>query len=307
MHLREQRAWRGALALERLDSAQPPEHRACFVHLPNVAGHFPRVCVRTVSKGIRFVPSVAASPDRELGEARAAIDRGDARAALKSLDRARKGYSRALDTEGLEHVLDMAALVDASDDRSRIGRDNLVYAVKQNLRQESRRRSRQLGRPWSDPFPDLQSPSEHTGFVFTRGVKLWIGIGVAVAIAAFVGFVLVAALVDTRPETTVTLRLTNDTGRSVTVRTCDGAKCDLGSTKHIEPGDLVEANVDANLLVQVFRLEWTGPDECLPLRVHDAYQRIGGSGALGANLSQATPCPGTTVLPRRVGPEDAQL
>jgi hypothetical protein len=250
---------------------------------------------------------VAASPDRDLGEARAAIDRGDSRAALTSLDRARKGYARALDTDGLEHVLDMAALVDATDDRSRIGRDNLVYAVKQNLRQESRRRARQLGRPWSDPFPDLQAPTEHTGFVFTRGVKLWIGIGVALAIAAFVGFVLVAALVDTGPETTVTLRLTNDTGRSVTVRTCDGASCDMGSTKHIDPGDLIDSKVDANLLVQVFRLEWTGRDECLPLRVHDAYQRIGGSGALGANLSQATPCPGTTVLPRRVGPQDTPL
>jgi hypothetical protein len=307
VHLGEQRARRCALALERLDPAQPPEHRVCFVHVPNVARQLTRVCVGTVPKGIPFVPSVAASPDRDLGEARAAIDRGDSRSALKSLDRARKGYARALDTEGLEHVLDMAALVDTSDDRSRIGRDNLVYAVKQNLRQESRRRARQLGRPWSDPFPDLQAPTEHTGFVFTRAVKLWIAIGVAVAIAAFVGFVLVAALVDTGPKTTVTVRLTNDTGRSVTLRKCDGASCDMGSTKHIDPGNLVDAQVDANLLVQVFRLEWTGPDECLPLRVHDAYQRIGGSGALGANLSQATPCPGTTVLPRRVGPEDAQL
>jgi hypothetical protein len=250
---------------------------------------------------------VAASPDRDLGEARAAIDRGDALGALKSLDRARKGYARALDSEGLEHVLDMAALLDASDDRVRVGRENLVYAAKQNLRQESRRKARQLERPWSDPFPDLQAPSEHTGFVFTRGVKLWIGVGVVAALAALVGFVLVAALVDTGPKHTVGLRLTNDTGRSVTLRTCHGTSCHQGSTKHIDPGDLVEAEVDASLLVQVFRLEWSGPDECLPLRVHDAYQRIGGSGALGANLSQATPCPGTTVLPRRVGPQDSQL
>ncbi len=307
MYFREQRARRRALALERLDPAQPPEHRACFVHVSNVAGQIARVCVRTVSKGIRFLPSVAASPDRDLGEARAAIDRGDARAALKSLDRARKGYSRALDTEGLEHVLDMAALVDASDERARVDCENLVYAVKQNLRQESRRRARQLGRPWTDPFPDLQAPTEHTGFVFTRGVKLWIGIGVAVAVAAFVGFVLVAALVDTGPENPVTLRLTNDTGRSVTVRKCNGASCDTGSTKRVDPGEQAEATVDANLLVQVFRLEWPGPDECLPLRVHDAYQRIGGSGALGASLSQATPCPGTTVLPRRSDSENSQL
>jgi hypothetical protein len=307
MHFREQRARRRALAFERLDPAQPPQYRACFVHVPNVAGRFARVCVRIVPKGIRFLPSVAASPDRELGEARAAIDRGDSRAALQSLDRARKGYARALDPEGLEHVLDMASLVDAPDESTRIGRENLVYAVKQNLRQESRRRARQLGRPWSDPFPDLQAPTEHTGFVFTRGVKLWIAIGVAVAIAAFVGFVLVAALVDTGPETTVTLRLTNDTGRSVTVRECDGARCETGSTKRVDAGDEAESEIDANLLVQVFRLEWPGPDECLPLRVHDAYQRIGGSGALGASLSQATPCPGTTVLPRRAGSEDSQL
>jgi len=307
MHLREQRARRRALAFERLDPAQPPEHRACFVHVPNVAGQFARVCARIVPKGIRFLPSVAASPDRELGEARAAIDRGDSRAALESLDRARKGYARALDPEGLEHVLDMASLVDAPDESARIGRENLVYAVKQNLRQESRRRARQLGRPWTDPFPDLQAPTEHTGFVFARGVKLWIGIGVATAIAAFVGFVLVAALVDTGPETTVTLRLTNDTGRSVTVRECDGASCDTGSTKRVDAGDEAEAEIDTNLLVQVFRLEWPGPDECLPLRVHDAYQRIGGRGALGASLSQATPCPGTTVLPRRAGSEDSQL
>jgi hypothetical protein len=252
-------------------------------------------------------PSVAASPDRDLGEARAAIDRGDARAALKSLDRAREGYERALDTEGLDHVLDMAALVDASEDRDRIGRDNLVYAVKQNLRQESRRRARQLGRPWTDPFPDLQAPTEHTGFVFTRGIRLWIGIGVAVAVAAIVGVVLVSALVDTGPETTVTLRLTNDTGRSVTVRECDDESCDTGSTERVHPRDQAESEVDANLLLQVFRLEWPGTDECLPLRVHDAYQRTGGSEALGAKLSQATPCPGTTVLPRRVGSTNSPL
>ncbi|MFL5947639.1 MAG: hypothetical protein ACJ743_04175 [Gaiellaceae bacterium] len=250
---------------------------------------------------------MAASPDRDLGEARAAIDRGDARSALESLDRARKGYARALDMEGLEHVLDMAALVDGSDDRARIGRDNLEYAVKQNLRQESRRRARQLGRPWSDPFPDLQAPTEHTGFVFTRGLRLWIGIGVALALAAFVGFVLVAALVDTGPATPVTLRLTNDTGRSVTLRRCHGTSCDTGSTTRIQPGDQLHATVDANLLVQVFRIERSGPDECLPLRVHDGYQRAGGIGALAANLSQATPCPGTTVLPRRAESEGSPL
>jgi len=247
---------------------------------------------------------MAASPDRELGEARNAIDRGDAEAALKSLDRARKGYGRARDSEGLEHVLDMAALVDASHDRVRIGRENLTYAAKQNLRQESRRRARQLGRDWVDPFPDLQAPTEHTGLVLTRGVKLWIGLGVLAAIAAIVGVVLVSVLVDTGPKTTVTLRLDNNTGRTVTVRACAEGTC---PSREVGPGEETETKVDADKLVQVFRLEQSGPDRCLPLRVHDGFLAFGRPDALEASLSQATPCPGTTVLPRPGGSQGSTL
>lgn len=307
MHLREHRARRRALALERLDPCQPPQNRACLVHLPNVVGHSARVCDRNVSKGIRFLPSLADSPDRELGEARAAIDRGDAGAALKSLDRARRGYVRQHDAEGLEHVLDMAGLVDGTETRARMGRENLAYAAKQNLRQEARRKAQQLGAPWTDPFPDLQAPTEHTGLVLTRGVKLWIGIGVLAAIAAIVGFVLVSVLVDTGPKTPVTLRLRNDMGRAVSVRACHDPSCDTGSaSRTLQPGDLTETTVDANRLVQVFRLQQPGPDACLPLRVHDAYQQFGGN-TFSARLSQATPCPGTTVLPRRATSQPATL
>ena len=240
---------------------------------------------------------MAGSPDRDLGEARAAIDRGDTRAALTSLDRARKGYASAADNEGLEHVLDMVALVESSDDRGRLGRDNLVYATKQNIRQESRRRARQLGRPWTDPFPELQAPSEHTGVALTRGVKIAIGIGVLLAIAAFVGFVLVSIFVDDDPGRTVTLRVENDTGRSVTVRACEDASCDTSfSHRELAPGDVALAKVDADRLVQVFRLDRDGADACLPLRVHDAVQ-LGGGDTYASKLSKATPCPGTTVLP----------
>ena len=247
------------------------------------------------------------SPDRDLGEARAAIDRGDTRAALRSLDRARKGYASAADSEGLEHVLDMVGLVDPAADRAHVERDNLAYATKQNLRQESRRRARQLGRTWTDPFPELQAPSEHTGVALTRGVKIAIGIGVLLAIAAFVGFVLASVLVDDDPGRTVTLRVANDTGRSVTVRTCDDASCDSSlSHRELGPGQVALTKVDADRLVQVFRLERSGPDACLPLRVHDAFQ-LGGGGTYAAKLSQATPCPGTTVLPRPADSGDSPL
>ncbi|MDX6506979.1 MAG: hypothetical protein QOG06_1623, partial [Gaiellaceae bacterium] len=162
-----------------------------------------------MSKGIRFVPAVASNPDRELGEARAALDRGESPAALKSLDRARRGYLKAQDADGLEHVLDMTALVDASDDRSRIGRDNLAYAVKQNLRHESRRSAQQRREAWTDPYPDLQAPTEHTGVVLTRGVEIAIGVGVLIVLAVIAGVIAALALVDSTPKSRVTLRLMN--------------------------------------------------------------------------------------------------
>jgi hypothetical protein len=247
---------------------------------------------------------LAASPDRELGAARAAIDRGDAEAALKSLDRARRGYLGQDDTEGLEHVLDMVSLVDGTEARLRLGRENLAYAVKQNVRQVTRRKAQQRGEAWSDPFPDLQAPTAHTGIVLTRGVKLWIGVGVLAAIAAIVGLVLANVLIDSGPKTTVTLRLENDTGRAVTVRACADGLC---PSREVGPGEETETEVDANTLVQVFRLEQPGPDECLPLRVHDGYQAFARPVTLVATLSQATPCPGTTVLPRAGGSKGSTL
>ena len=120
---------------------------------------------------------MAPQPDRELAEARAAIDRGDTRAALKRLERARRGYLKQHDADGLEHLLLLADVLDPTDERTRIGRDNLVYAVKQNLRLESRRGAQRASQPWVDPYPDLAAPSEHTGIAFTRGVKLAIAIG----------------------------------------------------------------------------------------------------------------------------------
>src|SRR3954470_16866637 len=203
---------------------------------------------------------MAGSPDRELGEARNPIDRGEALVALKNLDRARKGYARALDSDGLEHVLDMAALLVPSDERIRIGRENLAYAAKQNLRQESRRRARQLGREWSDPFPDLQAPTEHTGIVLTRGLKLWIGVGVLVGLAAIAGIILALALVDTGPETTVTLRLVNDTGSPVRGRSCEADPSCSGefSSRKLKPGEGLNVTGDANRLVEVYRPEHAG-------------------------------------------------
>jgi len=298
VNLGEQRPGRRALALEHLDPPESLQHGPCFVHGPNVAVSVARVWIGIVTKGIRFFPSVAASPDRDLGDARTALDRGDGRRAVTSLDRARRGYFKQHDTEGLEHVLDMAALVDDSDERTRGACQNLVYAAKQNLRQESRRRARERHEPWADPHPDLQAPEEHTSVAITRAAKVAIAIGVLAALAVFVGFVLAAAL-GGGTTTTITLRLVNDTGQTVSVRSCDGTDCTTTlMDRRLEPGLRTETDVDAETLVQVFTFERSGADECLPVRVHDAYQRFGGDRVLAARLSQATACPGTTVLPR---------
>jgi hypothetical protein len=67
--------------------------------------------------------------------------------------------------------------------------------------------------------------------------------------------------------------------------------------RRLEPGLETDPEIASDKLIAVFRVERPGGDTCLPVRIHDGYERLDGSGALAARLSQATPCPGTTVLP----------
>ena len=235
-----------------------------------------RVCVRIVSKAIRFVPAVAPNPDRELGEARAAIDRGDSLAALKRLDHARRGYHKQRDSDGLDHVLHMAELVDTADDRARVGRENLAYAVKQNLRQESRRQAQERKETWADPYPDLQAPTEHTGLVLTRGVKVAVGIGVLLGTALLLAVFIVPWFFESDTKT-VSLRLLNDTPQTVTVRGCFGRACDeTWLDRDLEPGQETETDVAPEDFVDLFHVSSAGRDDvCLPVRVHDGYRAAG--------------------------------
>jgi hypothetical protein len=299
MHLRKQGTRRSPLALERFDSAQSPHDNPCFVHASTLAMTSARVSARIVSEAVRFLPAVAPNPDRELGEARAAIDRGDALAALRHLERARRGYVKQRDPDGLDHVLHMAGLVDTGDDRARIGRENLAYAVKQNLRQETRRQARERSEPWSDPYPDLRAPAEHTGLVISRAVKIAIGVGVLIATAFLLAILIVPWLSDSNTKT-VTLRLLNDTPETVTVRGCFDDECGTSwFHQELEPGQESSADVDPNDLVDLFKIERSGHEAaCLPARIHDGYQQLaGGQGTLAVRLSEATACPGSTVLP----------
>jgi hypothetical protein len=227
---------------------------------------------------------VAPNPDRELAEARAAIDRGDARSALKRLDRARRGYVKLQDVDGLEHLL---LLTDLDD------------AIKQNLRQESRRQAIGAGRPWADPYPSLEAPTEHTGIAFTRGVKLAIAVGTILGAAVLVA-IFVLPIIFSSSTPTVTLRLVNDTPAKASVHGCDDPSC-VSTWMHadLDPGLTTERDVATDDLFDVFRFERSGHDLCLTLRIHDAFVRHGSdtSVVLVGRLSRATVCPGTSVLP----------
>ena len=242
---------------------------------------------------------MAPQPDRELAEARAAIDRGDTRAALKRLERARRGYLKQHDADGLEHLLLLADVLDPTDERTRIGRENFVYAVKQNLRLESRRAAQRTSQPWTDPYPDLAAPTEHTGIAFTRGVKLAIAIGAVLGTAALLAL-FILPLVFSSSSTGLTLRILNDTHANLTVRGCNDFDC-TSTWMHAElgPGLSTERTIPTDDLVDLFRFKRGGEDICLPLRVHDAFVRYGSDTGvvLVGRLSRATPCPGTTSLP----------
>jgi hypothetical protein len=246
---------------------------------------------------------VAPNPDRDLADARAAIDRGDERAALKRLEKARRGYAGRHDAAGLEHLFILAGVLEAKDGRTRIGRENLVYAVQQNLRLESRRRANMTGEPWRDPYPDLTAPTEHTGIAIGRGLKLVIGAETLLGTLVILVSVVVIAL-SSSSSTETTLRLLNDTGQTVQVRGCDDSTCDT-TWMHadLDRGLSTERQVPVDDLVDLFQVKLPGAERsCLPLRVHDAFLRGGSepSLVLVAKLSQATPCPGQTVLPHAV-------
>jgi hypothetical protein len=238
---------------------------------------------------------VAPNPDRELAEARAAIDRDDPRGALKRLDRARRGYVKRHDTDGLEHLLLLADVLEPTDEQTSIGRANFVYAVKQNLRLQARLARR------DDPYPDLQAPTEHTGIALTRPVKLAIGLGTAIGALALVAF-FVLPFVFSSESTGVTVRLVNDTGADASVHGCLDPSCDSDESwmqADLAPGLFTERDVTADDLIDAFRYSRDGEPLCLPLRIHDAYIRHGSdeSVVLVGRLSQATPCPGKTILP----------
>ena len=122
---------------------------------------------------------MAARFDDELETARGAYQRNDPCGALQRLDRARRVAVKNHSEEQLRRVLDFADGVIARDERTEIERESVVYAAKQNLRQLERRRAYDEAREPIDPYPDLETASAQTRTYLSAGLKVWIGVGVA--------------------------------------------------------------------------------------------------------------------------------
>jgi hypothetical protein len=138
-----------------------------------------------VTKALLSAP-VAADFESRLGEARAAYERNDPHAALRQLDRARRAALKQRDEDRLRRALEFAEGAIPREERTEIERENVLYAIRQNLRQLTRRRALREGGTWVDPFPDLETPGSHTRTFMSTGLKIWIGIGVALGTALIV-------------------------------------------------------------------------------------------------------------------------
>jgi hypothetical protein len=246
--------------------------------------------------------------ERNVDAARSAYERNDPNGALRRLDAARRDALKRRNEEQLRRVLDFADGVITRDERTEIGRENLIYAIRQNLRQVSRRRAYEEEKPWVDPFPDLESPRAQTRTFMSRGVKFWIAAGIVLALLAAAGFV--AALIAGAFETggdRLALNIHNDTSSPVRVRWCDSAGCggdfDPRWSATLEPGEAEIHKLPAADVVDLFVLEDTDGDVigCLPVRVDRTWADLADKeGVVSVSLSQASSCPGDIVTPEPV-------
>jgi hypothetical protein len=252
---------------------------------------------------------VATKFERELEAARAAYERNDPHAALRKLDHARRDALKRRNEEQLRRVLDFAEGAIPRDERTEIERENVIYAVRQNLRQATRRKAYEDEREWIDPFPDLESPRTQTRTFISRGLKFWIAVGVVIGLLATGGIVaaaIVGALSSGGDE--LLLRVRNDTQRFVEVDWCRNTSCtgdlDPLSTTELEPGEYQRRDLPADDVVDLFVIEDASGDEvgCLPVRVDRTYDNLPVKNLLVVvRVSQATPCPGEIVTPAPSG------
>jgi hypothetical protein len=253
------------------------------------------------------LPPVAPDFESWLAAARESYQRNNPHEALGKLDRARSVAAKNRDEGQLQRVLDFAEGSLARDEQTEIERENLLYAVRQNLRQLARRRALLAGESWTDPFPDLEGPRSQTRTFISRGLKFWIAVGVVIGLlflAAFVAALIAGALSSSRDD--LNLRVRNDTRGRVTVKWCSMVACNADfdpiDTMHLDPGEYARRDLPSDDIADLFVVE--GPRVgrvCLPIRVDQTFEGLPDKQRVVAvRLSQATRCPGEIVTPQPV-------
>src|SRR5450759_1372559 len=94
--------------------------------------------------------------EQTLAPARAEIERGKTRRALRSLEKARRKLLDRSDVAGLSELLDMAQRLSTAKAGHEKVRRQLIDAAQQNVRYLGRSKALQAGEAWSDPFAGAQ-------------------------------------------------------------------------------------------------------------------------------------------------------
>lgn len=213
---------------------------------------------------------------------------------LRSLDRARRGFARGGDIDGLRHVLDLAALVEPTDERALAERDNVIYSAKQNLRQATRTRAVREGSEWIDPYPDIEAPAAPRARVyFTRWVKLAIAIGVLAGVLALGGCIALLAIYSGGE---LSVGVINDGQRPVEVSWCDDPSCDDEHESHeVFPNGTAEFDFPSDDKLDLIVIMDTSGRRlgCFVVPVHSTYEEVHPD-ARGVSfvVSAADRCPG---------------
>jgi hypothetical protein len=142
----------------------------------------------TASAPALYVSFASTLRDQALTPARAAIERGETRRALRSLEKARRKLLDRSDVAGLGELLELAQRLPTTKAGHEKARTELIDAAQQNVRYLSHRDAIKTGEEWSDPFatgqPKAASKLRSLPPMSRREILIAAGIVVLLAVGA---------------------------------------------------------------------------------------------------------------------------
>jgi len=159
----------------------------------------PQKAITPLGEGGPFVPYGAASSEQILAPARAAMERGETKRALRGLEKARRKLLDRFDVAGLGELLDIAQRLPIAKLRHEKARGQLIEATRQNVRFLSRRNALRAGEEWSDPFAAAEPREAFKLPSLPPMSRREIAIAAAIVVV-IVGALAAWALVDRAPQ-----------------------------------------------------------------------------------------------------------